>query len=103
MAKVIGTIDLTPDRSQQARTTAYILSSHLKGSAYRSDLFGDFWHYTTVQEDAIFGTWNALEKVHATYRLAGLDFWQDAPKAHKAKLIASVHAGVLEQLTKEGN
>lgn len=90
-------IDLTPTREEHARITAYIMASHLKGSPYS---FGDYWHYTPEQEDAIFATWNALEAINGTYQLAGLDFWQDCPQAHKAKLIKAVFDGCLEEVTR---
>jgi hypothetical protein len=89
------TIDLTPTRSEHARITAYILASHLKGSPYT---FGDYWNYTPDEENAIFATWNALEDIHATYQLAGLSFYEDCPKAHKAKLIEATFKGALAQV-----
>lgn len=93
-------IDLTPTRSEHARITAYILATHTNGSPYD---FGDYWNYTRAEEDALFATWNALEGIHETYKLAGLDFWQDCPKAHKAKLIKATFRGMLAELSKEAN
>jgi hypothetical protein len=95
--KKVATIDLTPTRSQHARITAYILASHLKGSPYT---FGDYWNYTEAEENAIFATWNAIEEVHETYKLAGMSFYDDCPKAHKAKLIEATFKGALAELSK---
>lgn len=91
------TIDLTPTRSEHARVTAYIMASHLTETPY---IFGDYWNYTETEENAIFGTWNKLEEIHAVYRDAGLDFWQDCPKVHKAKLIKALYREILEELSK---
>lgn len=98
--KKIGTVDLTPTRAEHARITAYIMASHLKTSI---EIFGDFRNYTELEEDAIFATWNALEKIHETYRLAGMDFWQDCPKAHKANLIVATHKGIWQKLTAQAD
>jgi hypothetical protein len=98
MSTVIGTIDITPTREEHARVTAYIIGSHLRGKNYS---FGDYWNYTRAQEDAIFATWNALESIHNVYREAGMDFWNDCPQAHKAKLIMALHARMLEEVTAE--
>jgi hypothetical protein len=81
-------IDLTPTRSEHARITAYILASHLKGSPYQ---FGDYWNFTKAEEDALFATWNQLEQIHKVYLNGGMDFYKDAPKAHKAKLIIRLY------------
>lgn len=101
MTKVIGTIDLTPSRQEQAQMTAYILASHLNGGSHYE--FGNYNGYTELEQNALFGTYNKLEEIADAYKIGGLNFWQDAPKAHKAKLILSVYRGVKAQLEKESN
>ena len=91
-------IDVTPTRSEHARITAYIMASHLKGSP---SVFGDYWNYTPEQENAIFATWNALERVNDVYKLGGKDFWQQCPPAHKASIILAVYEACLVEVTKE--
>lgn len=88
-------IDLTPTRQEHARITAYILASHLDGTPYA---FGDYWNYTEDEENAIFATWNALEDIEGTYKLAGLSFYKDCPKGHKKKLILATFKGALAQV-----
>jgi hypothetical protein len=95
--KTITRIDLTPTREEHARITAYIMASHLKGSPYS---FGDYWNYTPEQENAIFATWNALEDINKVYQLAGMDFWQDCPIGHKAKLIKATYESCLEGIVR---
>ena len=97
MAKVIGTVDLTPTRREHARMTAYILASHLKGGHYE---FGDYDNYTELEENAIFGTYNKLQEIADVYDIGGLSFWRDTPQAHRAKVILSVYRGVKKQLEK---
>lgn len=101
MAKVIGTIDLTPSRLEQARVTAYILSSHLDGGAHHE--FGDYANYTELEQNALFATYNKIGEIADVYHLAGLHFFDDCPKAHKAKVILAVYRAVRKQLEKKGN
>lgn len=91
------TIDLTPTRSEMARTTAYALAMHSDGSPYE---YGDYWEYTEIQENAIFATWNALTPVVDAYKLAGMNYWTDVPKTQKSKLIKNLFAYALAELSK---
>ena len=92
-------INLAPTRRESARMTAYILASHLNGGTHYE--FGNFNAYTELEENALFGTYNKLEEIADVYKIGGLNFWQDAPKAHKSKVILSVYRGVKAQLEKE--
>ena len=94
------TINLAPTRRESARITAYILASHLKGSHYE---FGNYNNYTELEENALFATYNKIEEIADVYKIGGLNFWQDAPKAHKEKLILSVYRGVKAQLENGAN
>lgn len=89
----MATIDLTPTRSEHARITAYILASHLKGNAY---YFGDYWNYTTAQEDAIFATWNKLEALNV-----GNFEWTSLPPSHRANLIEGLYSAIHTHLVTE--
>lgn len=93
-------INIAPTRRESARITAYILGSHANGNAYD---FGNYNKFTELEENALFATYNKIEEIADVYKIGGLNFWQDAPKAHKAKLILSVYRGVKAQLEKEGN
>ncbi len=94
MSKVIGTIDLTPTREEHARTLAYILGSHMRGTGYS---FGnDFWNYTPEEENAIFDTWKRLDVIDEVYKTADLSFFHDCPEKHKQKLIRAIHEDALE-------
>ena len=75
MATTIETIDLTPTRSEHARVTAYVLASHANGSP-AFYLGGDYWNATPEQENAVFGTWNALQTAIDALNAIGVDFYK---------------------------
>jgi hypothetical protein len=94
MSEEVRTIDLTPTRDQHARTLAYILGSHMKGTGYS---FGhDFWNYSPAEENAIFDTWKRLDAIDEVYKTADLSLYHDTPKKHLQRLIRAIHEDALE-------
>jgi hypothetical protein len=79
----MATIDITPTREEHARIIAYILASHLEGNPNQ---FGDYWHLTTEQEDALFLTWELLDVIDKGLQAIGLGLYE-LPKATKKKII----------------
>jgi hypothetical protein len=87
------TIDLTPTRAEHARVTAYILAGHAGAPV---DWFGKYWELTSIQENALFATWNKLDSLNVG------DFdWCGLSASLKAKLIKSLYTAILTELSKE--
>ena len=83
MSTVTKTIDMTPDEAQITRIYAYVLASITEGSPYD---FGDYWHYTPEESDAIRFAYMKMDSLLATFEDVGINR-RDVPKSATKKLV----------------
>jgi hypothetical protein len=88
------TIDITPTREEHARIIAYILASHIGGSPY---FFGDYWKLTNNEEQALFLTWEHLDKIDESLKAIGLGLYE-LPKTQKKKIILTAFSQAMENV-----